>query len=291
VPKVRSFTPLLFLKPLFIFGYRVFPPSRNLARYQQDFGKYPNVIRPKTINEKVQRKILFDRNPRLALFSDKLAVRRYVRSRLGDDSCLPKLYGVVESGAGIRELRLPSKFVMKPTHLSGSVKFVQDISTVPPGELEALARDWLKTNFFDVTYEWGYKNVRPGVIFEEMLEVDGQLAPDYKFFCFGGEPRFFYIVRERVKKPKINFYDMNMSRLPVRLKLYENFSEEISAPPNFDMMVEVARKLSSGVDFVRVDMYNVDGRVVFGEMTNYNGNGRMRFVPPAWDEKFGSYWK
>ena len=87
-----------------------------------------------------------------------------------------------------------------------------------------------------------------------------------------------------------NIYDLNLSLLPVKCK-YENFEVPVRPPPNYEKMLEVARRLSSGTDFVRVDMYNIDGRIVFGELTNYPANAMTRFDPPEWNQKFGSYWK
>jgi hypothetical protein len=293
--KQRGFSPWRIVKPivkpLLPVCYKVFPASKNIKRYRDTFGRLPNVIRPKTFNERIQRRILFDRNPRLALFADKLRVREYVRSILGDDQCLTKLYAVVTSAAEIGQLSLPAKYVMKPNHASGMVKIVTDSTRILPGELEALAVEWLRINYYDITQEWAYKNIERRVMFEELLEVDGEIAPDFKFYCFGGEPRLVHVVRDRLGELKVNSYDVNLSLLPVKLNDRENFRDEIRAPPNFNRMLEVARRLSAGTDFQRVDLYNVNGRIVFGELTNYVANGRTRFQPPEWDLKYGSYWR
>jgi hypothetical protein len=272
-------------------AYRAFPEMRNLGRYRDTVGRTPNVILPKTLTEKIQRRMLFDRNPKLALFADKFRVRDYVRSKLGDDASLTKLYGSAVSAEEIRQLNLPTKFVMKPNHLSGSVKFVRDSSSLRPGELEDLARKWLGTNYFDIAQEWAYKNIRPRVIFEEFLDVDGAFPDDYKFYCFHGEPRFFLVVRDRFGDRRINYYDPSLSLLPVKLLGIDNFAGGVVDAANLGRMLEVARRLSEGVDFVRVDLYNIKGRIVFGEMTNYPNNGRGRYDPPEWDLKFGGYWK
>ena len=277
-------------KLLMRVGFRVFPPSRNLWRYYGTFGQLPNLLVPRRLTEKLQRKILFDRNPRLPIFADKLRARGFVRATLGDGRCLSKLYAVVESPEEIRRLTLPTKFVMKPNHASGMIKVVGDPSDVSPGELEGLASKWLKVNYYDVTKEWAYKKIKPRIMFEELLEVDGKVAGDFKFHCFHGEPRFLLVTKDRFTNLKINIYDMNLSLLPVRLKDHENFPGELIAPPNFDEMKHIARQLSAGMDYLRVDLYNLPGRIVFGELTNYTGNARTQYEPPAWDYKFGSYW-
>jgi hypothetical protein len=279
------------IKPLLPVCYKVFPASKNLKRYRDTFGRLPNVVRPRTFNERIQRKILFDRNPRMALFADKLRVREYVKSRLGDDRFLTKLYAVVTSAAEIGQLSLPARFVMKPNHASGMVKIVTDPTRILPGELESLAAEWLRINYYDVTQEWAYKNIERRVMFEELLEVDGVIPPDFKFYCFGGEPRFIHVAKDRLGELKVNLYDLNLSLLPVKSGMLDNFRGEMGAPPNFNRMLEAARRLSAGTDFLRVDLYNVNGRIVFGELTNYPSNGRTRFQPPEWDLKYGSYWR
>jgi hypothetical protein len=284
----RTIRPLA--KPLVLVSYRVFPATKNLKRYWDTFGRLPNVILPKTFNEKIQRRILFDRNPRLAVFSDKLLVRGYVSSRLGDGGFLAKVYAVVSSPSEIGSLDLPDKFVMKPNHASGLIKIVRDRKMLTPGELEKLATEWLGTNYYDVTQEWGYKKIRPRVIFEELLEVDGRIPDDYKFYCFRGIPRIVNVVRDRFVERKINSYDMNLELLPVKMYGCDNFDGPVR-PSNFESMTDVARRLSSGTDFLRVDLYDVNGRIVVGELTNYVSNGRVKFVPSSWDSYFGALWK
>lgn len=248
-------------------------------------------MRPKTLNEKILRKMLFDRNPRLTLFADKFLVRNYVRSKLGDSRYLTKLYGVVSTAEEISQLNLPNKFVMKPNHVSAMIRFVRDLSDSSLGELQRVARRWLKVNFFDKSPEWAYKNIKPRVIFEEFLEVSGKIPYDYKFYCFNGQPRFLMVSKDRFGVQKRNYYDTNLSLLPVRYKGYENFEDGIKPLPNFETMMQVARKLSAGVDFVRVDLYNINGRIVFGELTNYPMGGRLEYEPPERDLEFGKFWK
>lgn len=268
----------------------MFPGLRCIYRYIRRFGRIPNLIAPGTLNEKILRKMLFDRDKKLTLFADKLLVRDLVKARLGNDSCLTGLYGVVEETSAIRDLRLPERFVMKPTHLSGEIKIVRDIKAIAPGELEKLAGIWLARNYYDDCYEWAYKDIRPRVIFEELLESGGKVPDDWKFYCFNGEPRFIQVDRDRFTGHRMNFYDLGLNMLSVVLE-YGNFQEALLKPENFERMLEMARKLSSGTDFLRVDLYNIGGRVIFGELTNYPGAGMEKFEPASWDAKFGSYWK
>jgi hypothetical protein len=268
----------------------IFKKIENINYYRQKFGRMPNLIMPKTFNEKILLKILFDRNPKLTLFTDKFLVRDFVKSRLGGDEHLTKLYAVVDNPMEISKLNLPNKFVMKPNHASGKTKIVYNLKSLEHGELEKLATTWLQQNYYDVYNEWAYKNIKPRIIFEELLEFRGQIPDDWKFFCFNGEPRFIQIDRDRFIKHERNIYDLNLSLLPVRIN-WENFQEKVNKPQNFDKMVEITKKLSTGTDFIRVDLYNINGRIIFGELTNYPEAGLGKFEPSSWDIKFGNYWK
>jgi hypothetical protein len=161
---------------------------------------------------------------------------------------------------------------------------------LPAGELEKLAETWLKQKHYDAFNEWAYKNIQPRIIFEELLDMDGQSPPDWKFFCFNGQPQFFEFHKDRFLKHQCSFYDLNLSLLPVNIRS-EGVHQNIGASQNFKEMLEIARKLSAGTDFIRVDLYNINGRIIFGELTNYPGAGLDKFEPSSWDKKFGSYWK
>jgi hypothetical protein len=277
------------VRPFLSICYKVFPESKNIGRYRRQFGRFPNIIRPKTFNEKVIRDMLFDRNPILNVYADKLRAREFVRSRLGTDQYLTKQYAVVASADEIKHLSLPAQFVMKPSHSSGRVKIVRDSTNLLPGELESLATKWLKESFYDNAQEWAYKDIDRRIIFEELLEFEGDVPEDWKFFCFDGEPRIVDIHRTRFVKHQRNLYDMNLSQLPVKCK-WENFEGRLIVPSNFEKMLEVVRRLASGTDFLRVDLYNINGRIVFGELTSHPASGLGMFDPAEWDLKFGSYW-
>jgi len=151
----------------------------------------------------------------------------------------------------------------------------------------------LKRNWGAERCEWAYRAIRPRVLFEELLEFGGELAIDYDFYCFDGEPRFLRVLEGKWGSDKrATVYDTQFRLHPAKLaKLpFHPVSNERAAPPNFGRMLEIAAKLSRGTDFIRVDLYNLGGRVVFGEMTNYPHAGRRPFSPPEWELTFGSYW-
>jgi len=273
------------------FCFKTFPELKCIDRYRLKFGRLPNLITPQTFNEKLLLKKLFDRNPKLTLFADKYLVRDFVKSRLGcPEQYLTKIYAVIDTPVKICDLNLPNQFVMKANHLSGQIKIVRDFKGIKYSELEHLAEVWLQANYYYHGNEWAYKNIKPRIIFEELLDAKGDTPDDYKFFCFNGNPRFIQIDRGRFTKHQRNIYDLELCLLPVRL-VYENFPGKVDLPENFDKMIEIAKKLSKETDFIRVDLYNLNGRVIFGELTNYPEAGTGRFYPPSWDKEFGSCWK
>lgn len=237
-------------------------------------------------------RLLFNRNERLTLFADKVAVRDYVRNRLGGTEHLTTLYGVIDKPSQIRGLELPPAFVMKPNHLSHAVKIVDGDSDVDTAELEKLAASWFRRNYFHELGEWAYRDIKPRVLFEELLDPVGGTPVDYKFQCFDGEPRFLSLITGRFGGHQtLDIFDMEFKPVPARLEgVPVSVPQAALRPPNFDQMLAIARKLSAGVGYVRVDLYNINGRVVFGELTNYPGAGLLKFLPPIWDRIYGDYW-
>jgi hypothetical protein len=264
-----------------------------VATYTRRVGRFPHVRHPRTFTEKILHKMVFDRDPRLTLFADKVAVREYVRARLGGDEHLTTLHAVINAPGQIDELPLPDRFVMKPNHLSDAVRIVRDAASVPRADLEALAASWLKRNYGVEKGEWAYRAIRPRVLFEELLEFGGELAIDYDIYCFDGEPRFVRVLEGKFGPDKrATIYDTAFRLHPATLAKppFVPVKEERPPPPNFERMLEIARQLSRGTDFVRVDLYNLGGRIVFGELTNYPHAGRRPFGPADWELRFGSYW-
>jgi hypothetical protein len=275
------------------FLWRTFPSAMLVATYTRRVGRLPRLRHPQTFTEKVLHKMVFDRDPRLTLFADKFAVREYVKATLGGDEHLTQLHAVIDTPSHIRELQLPDRFVMKPNHMSDAVKIVRDATAVRRAELEALATSWLKRNYGIEMGEWAYRAIRPRVLFEELLEFGGELAIDYDIYCFDGEPRFVRVLEGKFGlEPRATVYDTEFRLHAARLAKapFLPVTEERAPPPNFERMLEIARQLSRGTDFIRVDLYNLGGRIVFGELTNYPHAGRRPFDPADWELRFGGYW-
>jgi hypothetical protein len=266
------------------------PPliARSWA-YYRTFGRIPNIIRPRTFNEKILYKSLFDRRPLLTTFADKYCVRDYVREKLGSERHLIKLYGLYEDPAEIREKDLPDRFVMKPSHGSGWIRFYDLERRRDMDELRMIARSWMRMNYYDEFKEWCYKHIKPVILIEELLEIDGQIPPDFKFFCFHGKPQFVQVDVNRFTDHRRNLYDMDWNYIEGRFA-YQNSEVPIKRPSLFTQMRDIAAKLSEDTDFVRVDLYDMGDRIYFGELTNYPEDGLGRFDPERLDEEWGRLW-
>jgi hypothetical protein len=264
-----------------------------VARYVRTFRELPRLSRPRTFNEKLLVKLLVDRDPKLTLFADKFAVRAHVAERLGGEQNLTTLYAAVDRPEEIRRINLPDRFIAKPNHLCREVRVVKDFAANHRLELEALANRWFQRNLFHELGEWAYRDIRSKVLFEELLEEEGHGPSDYRFHCFSGEPRLLLVTRD-VHGPNASntYYDAEFKVLPVRLvKTRSRHVTTQTAPPqNYGQMLDIARQLSKGTRFLRVDLYNIDGRIVFGELTNYPSGGVGKFVPAEFDRTLGSYW-
>jgi hypothetical protein len=225
--------------------------------------------------------------------SDKYAVRKYVKKR-GLDSILNGLYAVYDSPDSIDFDSLPNSFAMKMTVGSGMNYFVTDKSKEDISKLRALVKEWFAADSSSYGREWCYYNIKPRIVFEELLPMDDRNdLPDYKFFCFDGEPFCLYTMidyTQNHENGRLGFFDTNFKLLPYYRKDFKPIEEQIPKPKNFELMVKYARILSKGFPHVRVDFYNLNGRIVFGELTFYNASGYTAFEPDKFDfilgEKF-----
>lgn len=270
--------------------------------YRKTFGREPALGNPVLFSEKVVARKLFDRRPILSTLADKLLAREYVAERIGRQF-LPKLYFVCNRFEEIDFDTLPDKFVMKANHGSGWTLVVDDKKTFDRGAAQKIFRRWMGTNYHFNSREFFYKNVDRKIMIEEYLqETSGAPAIDYKFYVYDGVPKFFQIRAGLTNK----HFDRDCRELPIRLRgptmqvsLAENFrrdyarknpSAEFTLPPNMEQLFDIAGKLGRGFDFMRVDLYNPGGRVLFGEMTPLPGSGARSFDPPEYDRVLGEHW-
>ena len=258
--------------------------------FQRVFGRPPNLQIPTTFNEKIACKILYDRRPVLTRLADKLRARDYVAERIGAEY-LTELYQVCRSPDAIDWLKLPQRFVIKMNHGCRMNIFVVDKSRINVSAIASQLDRWRATNHYHYRLEWAYRDIRPAILIEEMLtEENGAMPFDWKFYTFDGRAEFLSVKFDQFGQRKLNYYDRRLIRLPLR-RGRPNAPTDPRFPGNIDLMFSLADWLGSGLDFVRVDMYNVGGRIVLGELTNYPNAGMAPFYPPEFDEVFGSKWR
>ena len=268
------------------YALRFLPDKAYLQIYYfLRFKKFINFKNPKTFNEKLNYLKLYDRNPLYTTLVDKYEVKNYVSKIIGDKYIIPTL-GVWDKFDDIDFEKLPNQFVLKCTHDSEGLVIVKDKSKFNKEEAGKKIEEALKYNFYYIGREWPYKNVKPRIIAEKYM---GDNLNDYKFFCFNGEPKMMFIASDRgIGKTKFDYYDLDFNHLDI-VQHYPNSSEEIEKPKNFDKMIEFSRKLSKSMKHVRIDFYDVDGKLYFGEITFFHFSGFMPFIPDKWDKIMGDY--
>lgn len=259
--------------------------------YQLQLGKKLDLSHPVTFNEKLQWLKLYDRNPEYTDLVDKLKVRNYVSSVIGENYLIP-LLGVWDSAEEIIWDDLPNRFVLKCTHDSGGIIVCTNKRELNIHMAKRKLKPLLKNNYYDYLREWPYRNIKPRIIAEKFITDgsggNGNQLQDYKFFCFDGVPKLLMIVKDRFNIPKSNFYDMDFNQIDLRIG-NPNFTEIVNKPVNFEEMIGVARKLSAGLQHVRVDLYNIDGKIYFGELTFFHWGGISVIDPIEWDKKLGDW--
>lgn len=269
-------------------------------KYREKFGKELNLKNPQTFNEKLQWLKLYHRKPLFTRMVDKYSVRSYIAERVGPEYLIPSL-GVWEHPDQIDFDALPEQFVLKCTHNSGyGTCICRDKSKLDIEKAKQMLREGLAQDYFRTSREWPYKNVPRRIVGEQFMVDEssqdaGKALTDYKVFTFNGEPKLIYVYQsahtEQGGKP-VNTYcdvlDLEWNLLPI-CQNFGNDPETPSRPQHLDEMLEISRKLSAGIPFLRVDMYEINGKVYVGEMTFYSWAGFEPFNPEQWDYTLGSW--
>ncbi|EYE87682.1 glycosyl transferase [Fervidicella metallireducens AeB] len=271
-----------------------FVPDKLYLRlqYKNFTGKKLDLNNPQTFNEKLQWLKLYDRNPLYTQLVDKYEVRKYIAETIGEEYLIP-LIGVWDKFEDIDFSKLPNQFVLKPNHTSGNIFICKDKSKIDYVELRKEVNMWLKRRYYWVHREWPYKNVKPRIICEKyMVDESSVELKDYKFMCFNGEVKCSFVCLNRYSSNGLNvdFYDMDWNPMPFE-RHYASSGTVITKPKNFDKMVKFAEKLSKDMSFVRVDFYETNGQLYFGELTFYPGSGFEEFTPESYDYLLGSWIK
>lgn len=281
-----------FLEKVELTKRRFVNPERYIRKlFYKRMGYELNLDNPQTYNEKLQWLKLYWHDPQLTTLVDKYLVKEYVSERIGSKYVIPTI-GVWKKVKDIEWDVLPNQFVLKCTHDSGGCVICKDKDHFDKKAAIHKLHKSLATNYYYFGYEWPYKNVEPRIIAEPYME-DAQTRElrDYKFFCFEGEVKALFVATERNVPGvdvKFDFFDTYYNHLPIK-KIHENAVETPKKPNNFDEMKELAATLSVGFPHVRVDLYEVNNKIYFGEMTFFHDAGWSKFEPQEWDYIFGSW--
>lgn len=270
--------------------HTLFPIYTTKLVYKKGMGIPLDLKNPKTINEKLQYLKLNDyyNNQLVAKCADKYRIREYLYKK-GMDELLPKLYGVYDSPDAITWDALPKQFVIKCNHGSGYNILCKNKKDFDPISSTKLLTKWLHEDYWKLYGEYHYRFIKKKIIIEEYLADD---IATYKFYCFNGIPKLLYISYNGEHGEKdfyVTYYDLALNELPYKLYPHEQKHGEILKPLNYDLMIDYAKRLSSDFPFVRVDLYNVNGKIYISELTFFPTGGFMKLEPKGTDFIWGEW--
>ena len=308
------------LRPLYYsdIAYRVFALVEQMTGYTierhrvlREIGYYPNLKNPKSFNEKILWKKIYDRNPLLPIVADKYRVRKYIREVLGDKEAkkiLVPLFYVTDNPRTIPFDSLEGEYVIKPNHLSNKIILAEDIDkqrryTVIDGRSKSVlpdsrqtrdeiintCREWLTIKHGFYKHEWAYQKIKRKILVEKLLRgTVGKFPVDYKFHVFNGKCYSIGVIYDRFGDKSIARYTSDWKYINIKGNIRQaDFREK---PENLKAMVGLAELLGKTFDYIRVDLYLLDNHIYFGELTNYPVSGVFLYDPVSYDYKLGSKW-
>ena len=252
--------------------------------YNEMTNKKLDLKNPKSFNEKLQWLKLHDRKDIYTTMVDKYEVKNYVSKIIGDDYIIPTI-GIYDKFDDIDFNKLPNQFVIKCTHDSGGLVICSDKTTFDIDSAKKKINDCLHHNYFNTWREWPYKNVKTRIIVEKYMGDD---LNDYKIMCFNGNPYYSFVCSDRNtdKGLHVTFFNDRWTKMNFE-RHYPSSKEEIKKPIKYDKMLELSKILSQNIPFVRVDWYEINNKIYFGELTFFPGGGYEEFTPEEWDYKLG----
>lgn len=249
--------------------------------YEIDFNKTPE-----TFNQKIQFRKLYDKNPLYSVCADKFGAREYIKQKVGEEYLIP-IYLVTDKLTEEQWKNLPDSFVMKPTHDNGTYKIVRNKKTVNYKKIKKYMELALKLDYGKFSMEEFYSHIPRKIIVEKYLADN---IKDYRFHCFNGNKKNIFVqITETALRVSGMYNAFSWEKLNVG-NGYRIIDEAHEKPKNYDKMLDLVQKLSEDFDYVRVDMYNIEGQIYVGELTFCDNSGLGKFTDEAWDYKFGSYW-
>ncbi len=288
--------PLLRFNYLCKAGFFNKVPDKEFLKkvYKLNMGMELDLDDPKMFNEKLQWLKLHDRKPIYTTMVDKYAVKHYVAGCIGEEYVIPTL-GIWDTFDKIDFDSLPNRFVLKCTHDSGGLVICRDKSMFDKKSARKKVEKCLKQNYYWTSREWPYKDVKPRIIAEQYMYDKDQITSltDYKFYCFNGEPKFLYVSQglEDHSTASISFLTLDWQFAPYERSDFKPFSKLPEKPKKLDQMIDIAKKLSMGIDFLRVDLYEINDSIYFSELTFSPCAGFMPFSNPEHDLEIGNMLK
>jgi len=255
---------------------------------------YPlDLKNPRSFTEKIVWKKIYDRNPLLPRITDKFLVRDYVREKLGpgkaDEILIPLLF-YSKDPAAIPFEQLPDQFIIKPNHASGRILIVRDKREIDQDAIIATCRDWLSDTHYFYRHEWAYQKIKPMILVEPLLlGVDGNVPREIKFHVFHGKCKRVVVIVGRYADLKQSNFDENWNYLETETSY--PMGPPLPKPVNFQQMLSLAEKLAEDFDYIRVDLFDLDGRIYFSELTSYTNSGDINYNPTEYDFEIGANWK
>ena len=249
-----------------------------------------------TFNEKLQGYKLTYKNELMHQCVDKIAVRDYLTEILGEEQATNILIPLLDYKDKIEEInfeKLPEKFILKLSNGSSFNKIVYNKSTENINKIKKDFNFYSKAEYFYYGREWAYKNVENRFLIEELLDFNGEIPDDYRFFCFDGKVEFITVDSNSISDGEKNtnynrnIYDVHWKPIDAEIN-YERSSKEVNKPKKLKEMIEIAEKLSKPFPHVRVDFYYFNEKIYFGELTFYHASGYQEFRPLSFSERIGT---
>lgn len=275
------------------FSKQLSDEQMTALRFKHVFGREINLQNPTTLNEKIQWLKLHVRKDIQTVMADKYGARDYIRTHFGEEYLVPLLFETSD-WRDITLDNIPDEpCIVKPNHGTGAYVIIRDKNRVDINALQLKCLEWLNTDFYKITQEWQYKNIKRRIIIEKLLQTkDGTIPNDYKLNYINGKLEFIYCSVGRESENKRNVYDANWNPLLFSwVEPYKDVTDirgkEIPAPPTLPKMMEIGEEIAKEFAYVRVDFYDVDGKLYIGEITFHHGGGFDVFVPDEYDLYYG----
>lgn len=265
--------------------------AETCRKFKRTFGREIDLEHPRTLNEKIQWLKLYDHSPFYTTLADKLAVREYWK-RFGEDGLIPLLYKSEDWHLITMDILPDFPCIVKCNTGCGSYQIIRDKSSVDMKELRNKCRLWMVGNYYSRSQEWQYKNVRPCILIERLLlDKNGRIPNDYKLHFINGELQFIYCSIDREGMNYRNIYTPDWQIMDMEWVEKKDHGkpvgDPIPEPKTFPEMVRIGSEVAKGMRYVRVDFYDVDGKLYYGEITLHHGSGYDTFEPPEWDMFYG----